>query len=337
MDKLIIHKGLNDDLLNAVNLLKTQIYGESVSIIDWSKAYIRRHIELVIILEINNQIIGSAILFHNPTIEIFNKKTFLIGEFEISLNYKNYSEVLFREIEKYAIENNGTYLLGPINGSTWSAYRYKMSHNAISFPGEIHHSSYYPELWLNENFQIYNTYNTHIQFEINSNKIDVNKARSVLPSNNIKIEPNHLGFQDSLELIYPVLFNSFKGKEFFSEISLRDFIELNLPLERIINNNYFLLAFDEKNNECIGFLIAYPNHWDQDNNGLVVKTIARKNSLKWAGLGYLLSKRILEIAEDEGFEYLIHAHMSANKSSIKLSSNYGGKLLNTYHLFYKSL
>lgn len=336
LDNIKIHKDHSDYFLNEINQLKSRIYGSSAGLIDINSEYFKSNIKTVFLLEFNSTIIGSAILFYNADIQIFNQSTYLLGAFEIQSDYKSLAPYFIRNIENEALILGAKYILGPLNGSTWFDYRFKIKSEALNFPGDLNHSDFYSQLWLENNFKIFNTYTSQIQFDINPERLDLNYTKSIF-NEKIIIKNKDIELEEALKLIYPLLMNSFKGKEFFSSISLRDFIRLNLRLESFIKDEYFLMAIDENSNECVGFLMAYPNLFDLNQKGLVIKTLARKNSLKWAGLGYLLSERILEIAQSKNFDYLIHAHMSSNKSSIKLSKNYNAQSLNTYHLFYKSL
>ncbi len=81
-----------------------------------------------------------------PTQEIDGKPTAFFGYWEGSDNTANHRD-LFQQAEDWARQQGAQQVLGPINLSTFNAYRVRLNHfDSGAFPGEPYNPPYYAEL-----------------------------------------------------------------------------------------------------------------------------------------------------------------------------------------------
>ena len=71
--------------------------------------------------------------------------------------------------------------------------------------------------------------------------------------------------------------------------------------------------------------------------GLIVKTLAKSNSVRYGGMGNVLGSMFKERALKNGYTYILHAFMLESNASRSLSEHFEGEIIREYSLFSISL
>jgi hypothetical protein len=79
-------------------------------------------------------------------------------------------DFIAEELRRLANENNKDLVLGPMEGSTWSNYRFSDNNDHPSFFMEPYHHAYYPKLIETSGFKPFAHYVSNLDTQLNYNK-----------------------------------------------------------------------------------------------------------------------------------------------------------------------
>lgn len=309
--------------------LKTSLYGDFIPEqpnLDFFKC-------LYLVLE-NESVVCALVLYNNPSLKLQGKPAACFGNFEAQ-NRPEAVTFLFDELLKDLREN--TFLIGPMNGSTWDTYRFNDFENTLPFLLEQVHPVYYNELLLKAGFNILARYQSRIDYEIPCNKPEVLELEAKFGQQGVVFRSIDLeNYSGELKKLFPFISKAFETNFLYTPISSEHFNEKYLLAKSIIREEYVRLA-ENATGEIIGFVFCYPNLLETKEKQLVVKTIARNPDPEWRGLGHVLVNQVFSQAKKEGFDAVIHAYMIDQGTSTGISNNYLGKEYKSYKLYFKEL
>ncbi len=275
-------------------------------------------------------IVAIACCFINPYI---TKNALLIGGYESQEN-GNADQLLFKEINAYALNLGLVELIGPISGSTWDKHRFTLTQKQ-AFLGEDIHPTYYSEQWRKNGFETAQAYLSAKQTEPQKEE-KYKSATAKFKQNGIVFRKIDLAnLENELKKVYPLVCASFKQNIYYSPISEDTFISDLMQKEALLDDKLIWLAFDGA--KCVGFVFCYRNLIDAEQNGIIAKTLARHPDKKYAGLGTVLSGLINAYVIENNIDYVVHAFMHKNNVSNNVSKTFLGEEMNTYALFKKEL
>lgn len=282
----------------------------------------------------DDQVRATATIFINPALSKEGKKISLIGNFEA---IECDCSLLFQAIENDAKQQGATQLIGPMNGSTWNDHRFIIGEHGVPFLSEIAHPNYYPSIWEKSNFNVFQSYFSYRDLELDSNDERLVKLERHFEKLDLRLRTISLAdFETELVNIYQLCMRAFSENVLYSEISQEQFIASYAPMKSFLNEDYIWLA-ENKNNECLGFLFAFENKRNTTENELIVKTIAKHPSFRFNGLGTLLGNRFMKKARENGVTSVIHAFMHENNVSKNLSQRFNGEKIRSYALLAKNV
>lgn len=279
-----------------------------------------------------NEPVGMCLVFNNPNLVHKNKKAACFGFFEC-VDHQDVCRKLMEATIKCASKFGAEYLIGPMHGSTWNSYRFSEHAFDDPFLGEFFHASYYANLLMQSGFQRIERYETRADIDLNLLADDVvKKAENHLKSINIAIRNLDLTqFQEDLKLIHEFSLSSFSSNVFYTPISQNQFLAQYLKLKPFIDPKYVFLAFEGK--ELVGLVFAYPDILIINEKRLVLKTIAKKPGLRYAGITHVVGNQIINYAKDDGISVILHAYMHTSNNSTNVSKKFSGEVYRTYSLF----
>ncbi len=263
----------------------------------------------------------AGLILYKSGLLMDNKQVLLFGYFD-SLNFNSGTSILDYVINYCKLNYPDTFLIGPVNSSTWDNYRLPVDVFKSLFPGDMAGQDFYPEMLNQLGFDVYCKYSTHIQTELNrvySNEI--NGFRIVYLSKSEIIS--------RLNEIYDLSMDAFKTAPLFQTIQFNLF-EAKYKQSLIQLDTSFLPFVLDSNNKIVAYLLAYPSY---EQHTLVVKTLARKSGRQFAGLGKLLANEIVNKAIDLGYKRIFHAFMNQSNVSNILSRNIAGMPCKSYAVY----
>ncbi|MNJ91932.1 hypothetical protein D3C87_95870 [compost metagenome] len=277
--------------------------------------------------------VGRLAFYNNPELHWNNEKACCVGNFEC-VNNPEIAEMLFQQAGLWAKENGFSYVLGPMNGSTWDNYRFSTHHDQPLFLSETFHPLYYNDLFREAGFEPALHYQSRIERGVTDQHQKVTD----------KIHDSGLGaivvreldisrLDEELEKLFLLVKAAFERNALYTPISRETFHHKYAGIIRQLGTRYVLLA--EKNGELVGFVFAFRNHLETSKKQFIYKTVARKYGKEYAGVGHVVALEVMKRAVEDGMEDAIHAFMIYDATSTEISGNFNSQPYKTYVLYVK--
>lgn len=281
------------------------------------------------VLYANNETKATACVIKNPDLFFKNEKAVCIAFYECVEDIRIAEKLLHSAVD-YCKEQGYKYLICPMNGSTWNAYRFAVEPITDSYISEPFHKSYYANQFENFGFEILAEYITQIDTTLHlpdAPKI-LNKEITfrTLDKNNYETE---------MKTIFAFCKDIFYNNFLYTEISENAFLEKYMALKNIINPNFVIIAEDK--GEVVGLILALHDHYCQHSKRIIVKTLARKRGERYAGVAHELSRRITMLALQLNYQSILHAFMHQANASTNISRLFSGEPFRKYKLYYTAV
>ncbi|HRO74718.1 MAG TPA: hypothetical protein PLP27_01050 [Crocinitomicaceae bacterium] len=278
----------------------------------------------------DDKIRATACVIKNEKLAFKDKKAVCIAYYEC-VEDVTFSTKLLQTICDYCQKQGYSFMIGPLNGSTWKSYRFAVNPITDSYFSEPFHKAYYTEHFEKFGFEIAAEYVTQIDKTV------------VLPKNpNSDLNENisfrtldKTNFETELKNIYGFCKEIFHNNFLYTDIDEKTFLEKYLALKDVLNPEFVLLA--EHNGEIVGLLLALHDYYCQTKKRIIVKTLGRKSGTLYTNVVAELSHRIIEIALKHNYQSMLHAFMIESNTSKTLSSKQSGELFRRYKLYCKAL
>lgn len=286
-----------------------------------------------ILLRDGDKSVGRLALYQNPGLQYQTQQTGMIGNYEC-IQSTAVAHHLLSEAERACKAAGCSFVLGPMNGSTWDQYRMTIHPERPPFFTEQTQPSYYLEQWESFGFQSIGEYCSAMDSKLNSDHIPTTDM-SDLQARGIRIRQIHLDqYEQELEQIYTLCREGFAHNYLYSPISREEFLAKYLPMKSMIAPEWVLLAENE-NQVPVACIFCLPDYTSTDQRRLVAKTIVRHPDQRWSGIGSVLAKMITTNAKEAGFESVIHAFLLHDGNGKKISAHFHGDIIQTYRLYGK--
>jgi hypothetical protein len=275
-------------------------------------------------------------LYYNPELRFKDRKACCLGNFE-SINDVACVDELFRVVTVDAKTKGFEYILGPMNGSTWESYRLGIPSNTPNFFLEPYTQSYYADLFTGSGFETIARYVSNMDKEQDLNDERIKEAESRFIQQGITFRNIDLQqYEAELSSLHGFCMESFKHNFLFTAISKDAFIEKYMKVKPYIDPQDVIIA-ENPAKEIVGFIFCLENFHDTVKKGMIIKTIAKHNSICYGGMGNVLASRFKRKALENGYQYIIHAFMIESNASNCLSQHFSGELLRAYFLYGKEI
>mgnify|MGYP000887766328 CR=1 FL=1 len=284
----------------------------------------------------NNTAVARCILFNNPYLKYESKRAFCFGYFE-ALNEPVCVNQMLSEVEKDATSAGASWLIGPMNGSTWDDYRLDAESEHPSFFLESRYPAYYHTLLQKAGFSSIARYVSHRDSDGNVHEERIARTEALFNGAGVtfrNIDLEH--YEDELIKLHHFCMSAFRNNFLFTPVSLRDFVEKYMKIKPAIDPRFVILA-ENRNREMVGVIFCLHNFNDKQEKGLIIKTIAKHPSFRYGGMGPLLGTLIKKKALECGYCYLLHAFMIDFNASRSLSEHFAGRPIREYYLYAKNL
>ncbi len=308
---------------DAFQSIKERLYSD----VPWSTVPdpVAENLECCFVVLEQGQTICQAALFTGDGIRVENKKYATVGSFESDDNPKAV-QVLMEAISAKAKQLGFDGLIGPMNGSTWQAYRFNAEQYTPFFT-EFFHPEYYPRLWEQGGFEKFAGYFSSIAENVQERPTPAWEVPEGITVRTIDLE----NYEEELLKIHRFCTEAFSQNFLFSAISQSEFLKLYLPLKAVLDPEFVFIA--EEDGEMVCLMLNVPDHYSKTEKRLITKTIARKAGKRYAGLGHQVSNMLLEKAKAYGYHTLIYAFVLDDGMARQLAKDFFGEVFREYNLY----
>jgi hypothetical protein len=294
------------------------------------------YLQACFVLMENDKPKARLALYKNPHLRYKGKNTFCIGNYECVNNPDASKKIITHAIEE-AKKLGAEYIIGPMNGSTWDAYRFSTHHDEPSFFLEPYQHLYYNDQFIASGFEVIGKYFSSIDKDLLYDQPAVlQKTKEFKEMGVVFRNININKYKEELEKLYPFLLEAFKTNFLYTPISKDAFLKKYLESEKIIDPEFVIIAEDEEGNP-VGLFFCVKDLLNKKEKSMVVKTLARHPDKKWKGLGHVIGNEITKRCVQQGYSSMIHALIYEQGTSLDLSKNYSGKVYKNYVLYGKNL
>ncbi|MBC8047137.1 MAG: hypothetical protein H7Y00_10105 [Fimbriimonadaceae bacterium] len=325
-----------EEMLSYSEILRNSIYAKS-KLLQFAaiNSFDDAHLVFALFVFKHNIPLAQLGVYNNPELIYNNQKVLAIGNFECIYS-DDISDLLFTEVERYAKEIGCIYIIGPMNGSTWSNYRFIVQGDEKVFFTETFHPGRYNTLFLNAGFTSIAKYISARDVTLNCNKAEIESTKNKFIEKGVTFRNMRLEkFDEELKKIYHFTIQSFKNNFLYTPITYETFYQKYFGIKGFINSSYVLLS--EYKGELAGLIFCIEDIYNTEQKSLIIKTLARLNIRELAGLGTLLGDMIIQKAAEDGFSSVIHAFMHEQNVSAKISEDKSGEVFRRYALYAKSI
>lgn len=284
----------------------------------------------------NDLPVARLAIYRNPELAFQHQQAGCIGNYECENNSETARLILQKAFERLK-ELNLPFVIGPMNGSTWDNYRFSTHHNAAPFLLEPHHHLYYNDQFQENGLEVIARYTSSFDVKLPHDLPEILNREQHFSAMGVSIRPIDLHrFDDELERLYPFVTAAFQTNFLYTTIDWETFRNKYREALKIIDPRFVVIA-EDADQQPIGFMFAYQNHYCTTEKQLVIKTIARSYDKKWSGLGHVIANRVVANAAQNGFSSLIHAFMIEEATSTEISRNFMGEVYKNYALYGRAL
>lgn len=189
-----------------------------------------------------------------------NDSTAYFGFFEC-VNNLDVSSLLLEEIEKYAKKLKLKKIIGPVDGSIWIKYRFKVNEFGNPYIGEPYNKEYYIGMFKESGYTVLEKYKSNQYISVEK-KFDEKKYSTRLKdakeAGYVFKSPSKENFYFILKQIYRLLidlYRNFLGYKFITE---DEFVELYQYFYQIADYKMIKVVYFKE--ELVGFFVSVPNY-----------------------------------------------------------------------------
>ncbi|MGH7724989.1 MAG: GNAT family N-acetyltransferase [Candidatus Eiseniibacteriota bacterium] len=248
--------------------------------------------------------------------------------------------LLLEEACRHFADRGARRVLGPMDGSTWHAYRLVLPPGEqpdppggiawSSFPGEPVNPPDAADAWRAAGLSIVARYESSVVLDLAA----VAHAPPG-PPEGVRLRPLALeNFDEELDVLFAVSRRGFAQNPYYAPIGRTEFRSLYLPLRPLVDPAFVEIAEDDTGH-LLGFLLCYA--WPGATVGsrpvLIAKTIAVVPEARGRGLGGLLFVRAHARALERGYGAVVHALMHVANVSTHFSADQKARPFRRYALF----
>jgi len=281
-------------------------------------------------------VVARASIYDNPLLQYAGHHAFSVGNYECA-DRAEYAAMLLAHIVSVVKIEGGTWLIGPMNGSTWEGYRFLADHHHPLFFTEPYHHLYYNTQFKTAGFEPIAQYYSNIDHGLEPDNPEILAMEQEFAQKGVKIRPIDLAsFEAEIGRVYEFNLLAFKTNFLYTPIGREAFMKKYLQTKAYINPELTLLAEDAAGN-LVGYFFCMPDFYNTDTQSLIVKTLARHPAPEWRGLGHVIGNVIYRKALELGYTSAIHSFIYEQGTSTRLSTNFSGSLYRNYILYGKHI
>lgn len=284
------------------------------------------------VLQQGGTVVGRFAFYENPQLIYNEEKVCTIGSFECINDPQVSSHLLSHAI--YLAKSKGyTFVIGPMEGSTWNNYRFSDHNEHPNFFMEPYHHDYYPELFKKFGFKPISNYISNLDTDLKFEEDKISKFEQLYKQKGARFRNLDLSNLE-MELLKIARFNNdaFSKNFLFTPITEDEFVAKYLPYRKFLNPELIWIVEDEKD-EIQALSFSIKDYLNTTNNSLIIKSLARRSNSPYRGIGSYLVHKTYQLAKEQGYQSIVHALMINDNASVSLSQKYDGTDYKSYSLY----
>jgi hypothetical protein len=293
---------------------------------------ISTHLEACYLLSEGNEPIGRFAFYENPELKYENQGAASIGSYEC-IDDLEASEYLILYARELAKSKGYAWLVGPMEGSTWNNYRFSKNNQHPNFFMEPYHHTYYNQQFLNVGFEEIADYYSNRDQTLDFDREELNNfEKRCLDMGAVFRKLNMDDLMNDLTKIALLSLDGFANNFLYTPIAVEEFVEKYEKLKHFFNPDLVWIVEDLRG-EMQAFVFAIKDYMDPSNETLIVKSMVRRKSSPFRGVGSYLAGKIVQIAKEAGYKKVVHALMIRDNVSMQISKKYTGDAYKSYALY----
>lgn len=279
-----------------------------------------RHYLSTYTLQDTSGIKGGFSLYYNPQLQYENHEVICVGDY-FCVDDNTVAKRLNKLMETKCKELGYTYILGPMNGSTWESYRFSIESNQQTFGLDQAQPHYYNKQFRANGFEPIGEYCSSIDTTLKPRSTQITETywkKRDITIRGIRISK----LEEELKNIAILTNEAFQDNFLFTVLKPDQFARKYLQLKHFIDPRYVTIA-EGPQGETLAYLFAYLDPLDNSRQTLVIKTVAVSSASNCRGLGSYLVGQAIATAKESGVKKIIHAFMHKNNISLNISKHYG--------------
>jgi hypothetical protein len=282
------------------------------------------------------QPVACVALLLNPLLK-YKKHSTCCAAFYECPDHADTASLLLKKACDEARKMGASYLIGPMNGSTWNYYRFTIHPHESPFLSEIYHQPYYVSQWEQHGFYTISRYHSfedrHLQ-RFDSPFLE--QYRQQTRHNAIGIRPIDMeSFAQTLEQLHAFTAIAFAQNFLYTPISSDTFIQKYLNIQPLLQSDYMMVA--KEHQEVVGLFLGIYDPFYPKQPQVIYKTVAKKPGRAYAGLVHLMMNDMQDTLKGQGITRAIHAFVHESNHSGGLSHKFNGHPIRAYVLLGKAL
>ena len=276
--------------------------------------------------------VGRFAFYENPNLAYKNEKVCTIGSFEC-IDDLELSQQLLSHAVKLAKAQGYTFIIGPMEGSTWNNYRFSDHNDFPNFFMEPFHHACYPEQFRNFGFTPIASYISNLDRDLKFEKEKIEKFEAFYLEKGAKFRNLDMAnMEDELCKIARFNNHAFRNNFLFTPISENDFVQKYSQYSDYFNPGLIWIVEDE-NNEIQALSFSIKDYLNRTEESLIIKSLARRNDSPYRGIGSYLVQKTYQLAVEQGYTSIIHALMIKDNASVSISEKHDAADYKSYSLY----
>lgn len=278
------------------------------------------------------QAVGRFAIYINPALRCDGNPSICIGAYACYPD-DNIAMTLMQHAKRICKELGYNYAVGPMNGSTWDAYRFSLNEDKDSFLMDVHQPSYYNSQFTNSGFEQIASYKSNVLIDLSFDQTQLDKFESYFLNKgacfrNISMTK----VEDELYDIARFCNQAFADNFLFTETDPAEFIRKYMKAAPYFDPSLIWIVENDEG-AIQALLFAIPDKLDPSGETLIIKTMACLPNTKFRGVSTYLARKSKQIAVERGFKKIIHALFLDDNLSEKASKNMNAMTHKQYALY----
>lgn len=276
--------------------------------------------------------VGRYAFYENPNLFFENKKSACIGSYECVEDAKA-AKFLLKHAIQFAKEKGYSFLLGPMEGSTWNNYRFSLHNDSPNFFMEPYHHVYYNRQFLASGFKEIAHYLSNIDDNIIYDETLINEFEAKLKEQGASCRMMDMDkLENDLLNIAQLCNENFSDNFLYTPIENEQFAKKYLKLKSLFDPKLVYIV-ENREGQMEGLSFSINDYNDPSGKTYIIKSLVRRKDTIFKGIGAYLGAKTLQLGIDAGYTKIIHAFMIETNRSVKISEHYHVKKYKSYALY----
>ena len=280
----------------------------------------------------NRMPVARFSFYENPELRYLDQSTACIGSYEC-ISDLVISNKLITYAKELASSKGYQWLIGPMEGSTWNSYRFSLDNKYPNFFLEPYHHSYYNDHFIKGGFEPIAQY-----FSKRDHKLEYDREKLESFEKHYKDKGaifrnlNSNNLETELEKIAAFSIEAYSNNFLYTPITINDFAKKYLKIKQYLDPELVWIV-EDGTGDIQALAFSLKDYYDAKGETLIIKSLARKKSSPYRGIGSVLVQKTIQTAIQSGYKNIIHAFMIKDNTSLQISKKHEAEPFVSYNLY----